>query len=525
MHFVLNEAGEFLRLGPVLKRICPEVLGSRLLEHFTVHRPRKFELSKVKLQRKGKPELVAILHREGKVALRGQAEVVGDELVFLMNPWTSARDGHGTGVNLVDYAWHDGGADSATVLFTQRTAMEESRLAISELTAQKEELEQAREDAEAARQCAEEAQEAQARFLAMMSHELRTPLNGILGLVEVMDMLGMSDELRELLGVVQGSGRMLMSIVDGVLDYSLIASGKLDLDPVACDLKTLVSGVAALHRPVAGFKGLSLTLDLPPEPLWVLIDDNRLQQALGNLLGNAMKFTESGGVTLGLRQHADGSYVFFVQDTGIGMTADQCTHLFEPFEQASGGATARRFGGTGLGLSITAGIVEAMQGRITIDSTPGEGTTFSITLSLEETQPSVESQSVRPTGADGLSVLVVDDNPVNRNVAERQLAFLGATTHVAESGPVALDIMAREDLDLVLMDLEMPEMNGYETHAEMQRLGISLPVIALTAHALVEFRERSEEAGMQGFLSKPTSLRGLSEAIGRVLQVELPSAS
>lgn len=527
LYFVLDEDERFIDVGPVLDRICPKLVGRQLRDEFSIHRPRKFDVREISKCDKGKAQLIAIHHVEGKVALRGQAEQVENGFLFLMGPWTSAPEGHGAGVLLKDYTWHDGGADSVTYLHTQRKAMEESKQAVDRLIAQKEELERAREEAEVAQRSAEvslvlaeEAKDAQARFLAMMSHEIRTPLNGILGLAELMAELEMTDDLRGMLSVLHGSGGMLKSVLNGVLDYSRIASGKLDLDPVVCDLKEIVSTVAALHRPADRAGSISLELEMPEDPVWVLVDDNRLQQAIGNLLSNAIKFTERGAVTLRLLRDADEQITVQVEDSGIGMSPEQCKRLFEPFEQASGGATARRYGGTGLGLSITAGIIDAMDGRVDIESTPNKGSCFSIRLELSSAEAPTQTSLSRPTVALGTRVLVVDDNPINRMVAEGQLASVGAVVHLAESGAAALEITEHEELDLVLLDLEMPEMNGYQTCVEMRKRGIKIPVIAMTAHGMLEFRRRSEQAGMQGFLTKPASIEELCDSIASVLTAE-----
>lgn len=388
----------------------------------------------------------------------------------------------------------------------------------------------ARDAALVAQRAAEEANQAKSTFLATVSHEVRTPMNGVLGMIDVLERTSLSAEQREALGTVRYSASSLLRIIDDILDFSKIEAGRLDLERVEFSTAELIEGAVKTMAPQAAAKGLSLTAIVAADvPAHAIGDPVRLRQILFNLLGNAIKFTETGAVRLGLAcvpesEDQNGMALrLSVSDTGIGLTPDQQSRLFQPFVQADS-STTRRFGGTGLGLSIVRRLAEAMQGRVELQSTLGVGSTFAVTVRLGAAlNPSVSTVSAAPASpaspasatveASRLAgrVLVVDDNAVNRKILARQLELAGATTDVAASGEEALQLWHRGGHDLVLADLQMPAMDGFELArriraAEAGEGRTRTPILAMTASTLEEEESRSRAAGMDGFVTKPIGI-------------------
>ena len=388
----------------------------------------------------------------------------------------------------------------------------------------------ARDAALVAQRAAEEANQAKSTFRATVSHEVRTPMNGVLGMIDVLERTSLSAEQREALGTVRYSASSLLRIIDDILDFSKIEAGRLDLERVEFSTAELIEGAVKTMAPQAAAKGLSLTAIVAADvPAHAIGDPVRLRQILFNLLGNAIKFTETGAVRLGLAcvpesEDQNGMALrLSVSDTGIGLTPDQQSRLFQPFVQADS-STTRRFGGTGLGLSIVRRLAEAMQGRVELQSTLGVGSTFAVTVRLGAAlNPSVSTVSAAPASpaspasatveASRLAgrVLVVDDNAVNRKILARQLELAGATTDVAASGEEALQLWHRGGHDLVLADLQMPAMDGFELArriraAEAGEGRTRTPILAMTASTLEEEESRSRAAGMDGFVTKPIGI-------------------
>ncbi len=473
----------------------------------------------------------------------------------------------------------------------------------------------ARDSAIDAQRDAESANQAKSTFLATVSHEIRTPMNGVLGMIDVLERSPLSVEQREALGTVRYSASALLRIIDDILDFSKIEAGRLDLESIELSTVELIEGAAETLAPQAAAKGLKLAAYVGADvPDRVTGDPLRLQQILFNLLGNAIKFTETGSVRLSL-ENAGGSMLRIkVADTGIGLSDEQQSRLFQPFVQADS-STTRRFGGTGLGLSIVRRLAQAMQGGVEVLSEPDKGSTFIVTVCLGEASPAParvelplqglalclalpdvdEAQAIaryfedagarvafadagsgftgihveglddvrlldgpaapeaaalglpRPWRRDTLvraaaraggrtpdvaavpaaaaratplngRVLVVDDNSVNRKILARQLELAGASTDSAAGGEEALELWRKGCYDLVLADLQMPTMDGFELarrirQSEAAERRARTPILAVTASTLEEQEQKSRAAGMDGFITKPIGIEQLKATL------------
>jgi signal transduction histidine kinase/ActR/RegA family two-component response regulator len=385
-----------------------------------------------------------------------------------------------------------------------------------------------------ARRTAENANSAKSQFLANMSHELRTPLNGIVAMTEVLGRSGLTPEQRDIAAVILNSSESLMTIVNDILDFSKIEAGGMSIEQIAFDVRATLEDAVRLFTPRAQQKGLEIACRIAADvPRMIVGDPVRIRQILMNLLSNAIKFTDAGGVGVELARGGNPeqgpALLFRVVDTGIGIPPQASAKIFRAFTQADS-TTTRKFGGTGLGLAISLRLVTLMGGSIGLESEPGRGSIFWFIVPapamqrVENPEAPVSlpapAEAAAAIGQAAWQILIVEDNPVNQIVAARALRTLGYSPDVASSGEAALDILVQRRFDLILMDCQMPGMDGYQTAAEIRLREAGrrrTPIVAMTANNVDGDRERCVAAGMDDYLSKPFRMAALERALRRWL--------
>ncbi len=391
-------------------------------------------------------------------------------------------------------------------------------------------------EAAALQDAAESANRAKGEFLANMSHEIRTPMNGVMGMIDLALEDSVSDEQRDYLALARDSAATLLTVINDILDFSKIEAGRLDLVPASFNLRELLDQIARGFARRAAEKNIALYHRVHEDvPALVIADRIRICQVITNLVGNAVKFTERGEVSLDVflkeRIGRRDTLAFVVSDTGIGIPVDSQATIFDSFAQVDS-SLSRSYGGTGLGLAISSNLVKLMGGSISVDSAPGKGSRFHFTIEVERAgevgvEPAPKGpdscRDTRPlTGRPaGLQVLLAEDNEVNQKVIRMMLENRGHTVTVANNGRRAIDLSERCAFDVVLMDVSMPVMDGFEATAAIRRReqgsGSRLPIVALTAHAMTGDKERCLAAGMDGYLAKPIKAHQIVDAMKALL--------
>jgi PAS domain S-box-containing protein len=369
-----------------------------------------------------------------------------------------------------------------------------------------------------AQRAAEAAGEAKSAFLANMSHEIRTPMNGVMGVLHLLKGEKLSEDGRHMLEEALSCGQMLAELLNDVIDFSKIEAGRLELADEALDPKVVVEGVVRLLRPQAEGKGLLLRLDADANLGWVRSDPVRLRQALFNLVGNAVKFTERGSVTVRCQSPEPGRLRFEVIDTGVGIPANAQERIFQRFNQGDA-STTRKFGGSGLGLAITKKLAEMMSGEVGFSSEEGLGSNFWLEVKAEPAEAEEASVDSLAPVLEGLRVLVVEDNATNRMIATKLLESLGANVATAADGYLGVEAAETGDFHLILMDVQMPGIDGLEAARRIRALGgaaAETPIVALTANVLAHQRRTYLDAGMDGVVGKPISPGVLLREIARL---------
>lgn len=518
--------------GASVRKVLPSLaLGDLMPGHFEIERPPRTPFTYADLASRSQ-FLFLLRTKDGQIRLRGQMEPAPESglMCFLCSPLLLGTDGlRKLGLNLRDFPLYDSMPEFVQVVQSQRLAMDDLNRLAEKLRAQRKELceanarlEETIRELKAERERAEAASQAKSEFIAMVSHEVRTPLNGILGMSQLLRLDGLTDAQAGKVDAISSSGEHLLTIINDILDFAKIEAGKLELEPMPFRVASILRQVTDLLRPMAAARGTQLTALATGVEGLHLGDAGRLRQVLLNLLHNSVKFTADGQVAVRAETDAAGRVVITVSDTGIGIPREKLPMIFEHFTQADT-STTRRYGGTGLGLAIVKRLVGMMNGTIEVSSAVGNGTVFAIALPLPSAGGEADGELPeweRPVAQyPGLRVLVAEDNRVNQLVAKGLLERMGCGVDVAANGMEAVAMTEQFQYGLVLMDCQMPEMDGFAAtraiRAKEAGKGKRIPILALTASVGAAVEGECAAAGMDGYLSKPIGQTLLVSALDR----------
>lgn len=534
-HLVFNRDLKIIQSGLVIGRLCEFTQSNNdLLEHFEILQP--YNLNDFDTFCENTTRLIVIRHRKTRVTLRGQFILRDstDKMLFLGSAWlTSAQELETHHLTLDDFALHDPIVDLIQLSQAKDMAkldidklVEKLKAKSFDLQSANETLRSQNEDLKNARDAAEAATIAKSDFLARMSHEIRTPMHGMLSMIDILSQKQQDTESQEYLQIMKDSSVSLLSIINDILDISKIESGKMSLDNAPFTLNGLLKEVQQLYLAGAQKKGLELKLINHCTSDNYEGDAHKIRQILNNLVSNALKFTERGYIEISAsssaKQGEKNCILFKVKDTGPGIPEDKQKLLFQRFSQLDG-ANNRKVGGTGLGLAISKSLSELLGGEIGVTPNPSQGTEFWVQIPVLTPIEAKAFAQADTVGAScplrKLKILVVDDHPINRKIIEVIFKKNNFNFLLASSGKEAIDIVLKEKIDLVFMDIQMPEMDGLETTRRIRKLysslQVNLPIIAMTANAINGDKERFMAVGMQDYISKPFTETEVLELINK----------
>ena len=510
-HLAVNRQGRVVQCGEVLASFIGDPNNNlHLFDLFDLERPIHGDTPESAQQPNWLEvetrRLWILKHKNSPLRIKGSWQIHGENALLLANMWIcSLEELNDLGLSIADFPVHELAGDHLLLLQQQAASIKDMRELSQSLAT--------------ARDTAQDASKAKSSFLATMSHEIRTPMNGVIGLTEALKDTPLDDGQLDLISTIQSSADHLMQIINDILDFSKVEAGELRLVTEPTDFKKLLREVVAICQTSAADKDISLSLHVESAvPHWLQLDPTRFRQVLMNLLSNAIKFTQQGGNVDVSVDVIDAKIHIAVADNGVGIEHDDLAAIFEPFKQAEEGVR-RGASGTGLGLAICKHIMESMDGELVATSTPGVGSTFTVSFESNICNPPAALET-RESEQFQARLLVVDDNPVNLKVAVRLFTKIGCETTQARSGLEAIELHSSPDtdFDIIFMDCHMPEMDGFEATRQIRSTDPKTPIIALTADVLEEARIECIKAGMNDVLTKPIAIRSVKTALKKHLQ-------